>query len=71
MANVRFWHKADMSGSGLLPCKLTPERHSPGSPIAVDFRMFGQNARQVFQRQSGAPHARLLCILPLSRRSAE
>jgi len=25
--NVRFWHKADMSGSGLVPRKLTPEPH--------------------------------------------
>jgi hypothetical protein len=25
--NVRYWPKADMSGSGLLPCKLTPEPH--------------------------------------------
>jgi hypothetical protein len=25
--NVRFWHKADMGGLGLLPCKLTPEPH--------------------------------------------
>jgi hypothetical protein len=39
-----------MGGSGLLPCKLTPERHCAGSPIAADFRMFGQSARQVFQR---------------------
>jgi hypothetical protein len=30
VANVCFWHKADMSGSGLLPCKLTPEPHSAG-----------------------------------------
>jgi len=22
---VCFWHKADMSGSGMLPCKLTPK----------------------------------------------
>jgi hypothetical protein len=27
---VRFWHKADMSGSGLLLCKLTPEPHFAG-----------------------------------------
>jgi hypothetical protein len=29
MIDVRFWHKADMSGSEL-PCKLTPEPHSTG-----------------------------------------
>jgi hypothetical protein len=28
--NVAFWHKADMSGLGLLLCKLTPEPHSAG-----------------------------------------
>jgi len=26
-ANVRFWHKVDMSDSDLLPCKLTTEPH--------------------------------------------
>jgi hypothetical protein len=31
-----------MGGSGLLLCSPTPERHSVGSPIAADFRMFGQ-----------------------------
>ena len=25
--DVRFWHKADIGGSGLLSCKLTPEPH--------------------------------------------
>ena len=25
-----FWHNADMSGLGLLPCKLTLERHFAG-----------------------------------------
>ena len=29
--NVCFWHKADMSGSALLPCKLIPEPHFAGS----------------------------------------
>jgi hypothetical protein len=28
--DVRFWHKADMSGSGLVPCKLAPVPHSTG-----------------------------------------
>jgi hypothetical protein len=28
--NVRFWPKADMSGSGLPPCKLTPEPNFAG-----------------------------------------
>jgi len=28
--NVRFWHKADMSGFGLLPCNLTPKPHFAG-----------------------------------------
>jgi hypothetical protein len=27
---VRFWHKADMSGSELLPCKTIPEPHFAG-----------------------------------------
>ena len=25
--NVSYWHKADIGGSELLPCKLTPEPH--------------------------------------------
>jgi hypothetical protein len=29
--NVRFWHKADIGGLGLLLCKLTPE-----PPISLD-----------------------------------
>jgi hypothetical protein len=28
--NVRFWLEADIGGSGLLPCKLTPEPHFAG-----------------------------------------
>jgi hypothetical protein len=28
--NVRLRPKADISGSGLLPCKLTPEPHFAG-----------------------------------------
>ena len=28
--DVRYWPKVDMSGSGLLPCKLTPEPHFAG-----------------------------------------
>jgi hypothetical protein len=27
LCNVRFWHKADIGGLGLLPCKQTPEPH--------------------------------------------
>jgi len=28
--NVCFWHKADMSGSGLLPCEPLLETHFAG-----------------------------------------
>jgi hypothetical protein len=61
----------DQTEQELLVSTVSDEALEKAGCGAADFRMFGQSARQVFQRQSGVPYAKLLCTLPLSRRSAE
>ena len=39
--DVRFWPKADMSGSGLLPCKLTLNPISPVANPCCNYVLFG------------------------------
>src|SRR5262249_5097231 len=58
LADFRYWHKADMSGSRLLPCKLSPKsqfRHSAPFQVRGRKASFNGNVSPSFTDASMTP----------------